>query len=121
MIIGVGTDLVENQRLERWLLEPRLLSKYFTDKELKDVEASAHPAASLAARFAAKEAFGKALGTGLRGLSLRDIETQREASGKPSLHLTGSARRHLDARGARVHISLSHERDYSLAFVVLEA
>src|SRR6185369_6117787 len=59
MIVGIGTDLVENRRLEAWLAQPRLLNKYFTEKELSDVSESAHPAASLAARFAAKEAFGK--------------------------------------------------------------
>jgi holo-[acyl-carrier protein] synthase len=120
LIVGVGTDLVENRRLEAWLASPRLLAKYFSRAELSDVRDSSHPAASLAARFAAKEAFGKALGTGLRGLALLDIETRRTALGQPELHLSGRARKALDARGARVHLSLSHERDYSLAFVVLE-
>lgn len=121
MIIGIGTDLVENSRLERWLANPGLLSKYFTEAELADVGSSAHPAASLAARFAAKEAFGKALGTGLRGLSLRNIETRRGPGGKPDLHLSGAALTALETRGARAHLSLSHEAAYSLAFVVLEA
>ena len=120
MIFGIGTDLVENARLERWLASPRLLEKYFTDIELEDVRSSGHPVASLAARFAAKEAFGKALGTGLRGLSLRDIETRRGPGGKPDLFLSGSALAALQSRGARVHLSLSHEAAYSLAFVVLE-
>ena len=120
MIIGIGTDLVDNRRLEGWLTQPGLLKKYFTDRELFDVGHSAHPAASLAARFAAKEAFGKALGTGLRGLSLGDIETRRSEHGQPSLHLSGPALLALETRGARAHLTLSHERDYSLAFVVLE-
>lgn len=121
MIVGIGTDLVENRRLEAWLAQPSLLAKYFTERELHDVATSAHPAASLAARFAAKEAFGKALGTGLRGLPLRTIETRRGVGGKPDLHLTGPALAALEARRARVHLSLSHEAAYSLAFVVLEA
>jgi len=120
MILGIGTDLVENQRLERWLERPGLLAKYFTEIELSDVHASNHPAASLAARFAAKEAFGKALGTGLRDLALKDIETRRGADGKPDLHLAGTALHALTTRGARAHLSLSHEAAYSLAFVVLE-
>jgi len=120
LIVGIGTDLVENRRLESWLSQPKLLEKYFTEDELQDVNQSAHPAASLAARFAAKEAFGKALGTGLGGLSLRDIETRRQPGGKPTLQLAGAARQALEARGARAHLTLSHERDYSLAFVVLE-
>jgi len=121
LIVGIGTDLVENRRLERWLSSPGLLSKYFTATELSDVAASSHPAASLAARFAAKEAFGKALGTGLFGLPLKDIETRRGPGGKPDLHLNGKAREALEVRGARAHLSLSHEAAYSLAFVVLEA
>jgi len=121
VIAGIGTDLVENRRLEPWLLTPRLLDKYFTVIELEDVRRSAHPAASLAARFAAKEAFGKALGTGLHGFLLKEIETRRCSGGQPELHLTGAARLALEARGSRVHLSLTHERDFSLAFVVLEA
>lgn len=120
MIVGIGTDLVENRRLEAWLASPRLLAKYFSQRELSDVHESSHPAASLAARFAAKEALGKALGTGLRGLSLGEIETRRNPSGQPELHLAGRAKKALDARGARAHLTLTHERDYSLAFVVLE-
>lgn len=121
MIVGIGSDLVENHRLEVWLGQPRLLEKYFTNNELADVASSAHPAASLAARFAAKEAFGKALGTGLTGLSLRSIETRKEPGGRPTLHVSGAALAALQARNARVHLSLTHEAAYSLAFVVLEA
>jgi len=121
VIVGIGTDLVENRRLERWLGQPRLLAKYFSERELRDVSGSAHPAASLAARFAAKEAFGKALGTGLAGLSLRSIEVRRAEGGRPDLHLTGEALTALQSRSARVHLSLSHEAHYAVAFVVLEA
>lgn len=121
MIVGIGTDLVENRRLSPWLAQEGLLRKYFGEQEVVDVRSSAHPAASLAARFAAKEAFGKALGTGLRGLSLKDIEIHRDELGRPHLRLRGSALRALESRGARVHLSLSHEAEYSLAFVVLEA
>ena len=121
MIIGIGTDLVENQRLENWLSQPRLLEKYFTGAELADATAGQHPAASLAARFAAKEAFGKAVGTGLAGLRLTDIETLRDRLGKPWLELGPSAREALEkAGGKRVHLSLSHEKGYSLAFVIVE-
>lgn len=120
MILGIGTDLVENRRLEAWLSQPRLLVKYFTEQERLDVDRSQHPAASLAARFAAKEAFGKALGTGLHGFLLKEIEIRRGPTGQPELHCSGSVRLALEARGARAHLSLSHEREYSLAFVVLE-
>jgi holo-[acyl-carrier protein] synthase len=121
MIIGIGTDLVENQRLESWLSQPRLLEKYFTAAERADAAAGGYPAASLAARFAAKEAFGKAVGTGLAGLRLSDIETLRDQRGKPWLELGPSALEALkNAGGRRVHLSLSHEKGYSLAFVIVE-
>jgi holo-[acyl-carrier protein] synthase len=121
MIVGIGTDLVENARLEAWLAQPRLLAKYFTDAEQHDALGGSHPAASLAARFAAKEAFGKALGTGLGGLKLLDIETRRDSHGKPRLELGPSASDALVRTGGRlVHLSLSHEKEYSLAFVVVE-
>jgi holo-[acyl-carrier protein] synthase len=113
--------LVENRRLERWLGQPRLLSRYFTERELADVASSAHPAASLAARFAAKEAFGKSLGTGLKGLTLKSIAVRRAEGGRPDLHLYGEALAALAARSAKVHLSLSHEAHYAVAFVVLEA
>ncbi len=121
MITGIGVDLVENRRLLPWLSQPQLLERYFTTHEIKDVQTSAHPEASLAARFAAKEAFGKALGSGLRGLPLRDIEVQRGADGKPFLVLAGKAAEVLKRQKiAHVHLSLSHEKEYAVAFVVME-
>ena len=121
MITGIGVDLVENRRLLPWLSQPQVLERYFTTHEIKDVQTSAHPEASLAARFAAKEAFGKALGSGLRGLPLRDIEVQRGADGKPFLVLAGKAAEVLKRQKiAHVHLSLSHEKEYAVAFVVME-
>jgi len=77
---------------------------------------------SLAARFAAKEAFGKALGTGLSGIDLKDIMVLNRADEKPSLHLEGSALDAMKAAGAgRVHLSLTHDGDTAIAMVVLEA
>jgi holo-[acyl-carrier protein] synthase len=121
MIFGIGVDLVENRRLLPWLSQPSLLERYFTARELQDVRESSHPEASLAARFAAKEAFGKALGCGLRGLSLKEIEVQRSPDGKPSLVLTGKPSEVLKRQKVeKIHLSLSHEKDYAVAFVVLE-
>jgi holo-[acyl-carrier protein] synthase len=76
---------------------------------------------SLAARFAAKEAFGKALGSGLAGLSLRDMAVMNNAAGKPELRLTGSAQAALERiGGTRVFISLTHEQDEVLAMCIIE-
>lgn len=122
MVWGIGVDLVENKRLENWVSHPRLLAKYFTDMEIRDVRESSHPTASLAARFAAKEAFAKALGTGFRGFHLKDIQTVRDPLGKPRLELLGVAQQKLtENKILRIHLSLTHEKEYAVAFVVLEA
>jgi holo-[acyl-carrier protein] synthase len=76
---------------------------------------------SLAARFAAKEAFGKALGTGLSGIVLKDIMVVNNYNGKPELSVSGTALAALEKAGAdRVHVSLTHERDTAIAVVILE-
>ncbi|MDR2397587.1 MAG: holo-ACP synthase [Spirochaetaceae bacterium] len=123
MIIGIGVDLVYATRLQRWQAIPGLLERYFHPEELRTALSRGRGAAlSLAARFAAKEALGKALGSGLSGLVLRDIMVAHQPQGAPELRLFGTARRALEQRGAsRVHLSLTHEKDYALAMVVLEA
>jgi holo-[acyl-carrier protein] synthase len=122
MIKGIGVDMVRIPRLDRWRNKPGLLERYFHPAELAAVETKGRGrGASLAARFAAKEAFGKALGTGLVGITLKDIMVTNRSGGKPDLELSGSAERALRKSGAdRIHISLTHEGDYAIAMVVLE-
>ena len=122
MIKGIGVDIVYVKRMERWLANPRLLERYFHPDELSLVTSRGKGAAlSLAARFAAKEAFGKALGTGLSGMELRDIMVINKHNGKPEIKLFVSAQEALEKSGAnRVHISLTHERDNAIAMIVLE-
>ena len=76
-----------------------------------------------AVRFAAKEAFSKALGTGIKGFDLTDIYIRKNSEGQPTLIVTGSALRCMEARFGKscvVHISLSHEKEYALAFAIIE-
>ncbi len=122
MILGTGIDIVDNGRIESWLEDNALMERYFSRSEIEYVLGKKKSAAaSLAARFAAKEAFGKALGTGLHGISLRDIEVVPEPGGRPSLHLKGSARDALDrAGGGKVFLSLSHDSVFSIAQVIIE-
>jgi holo-[acyl-carrier protein] synthase len=122
MITGIGIDIVQIKRMERWLSDARLLNRYFHPDEISFALARGRGASqALAARFAAKEAFGKALGTGLANLKLAEIIVIKENNGKPELKLTGSAQIALEKSGAgRVHISLSHEKENALAMVVLE-
>lgn len=123
MITGVGVDVVHVFRLERWRRTPGLLERYFHPEELSAALSRGKGAnVSLAARFAAKEAFGKALGTGLSGITLKDILVTNQHNGQPEIKVFGSARRMLEKNGAsRVFISLTHEQDNAIALVVLEA
>ena len=122
MILGIGIDVVHVERIRRWRAIEGLYDRFFHPEEL----ASAIPRGevgvlSLAARFAAKEAFGKAIGSGLRHFSLRDIAVLNDSNGKPFMMLTGSAERAFkDFGGDRIVVSLSHEKDNALAVVLIE-
>jgi holo-[acyl-carrier protein] synthase len=124
MIVGVGVDLVRIDRVAG-LLErqgERARARLFTDAECRRCEEGRHPPESFAARFAAKEAFFKALGTGWgRGGSWTDVEVVSAPSGAPSIRLSGAAAALAEERGVRaIHLSLTHSDDTAAAFVVLE-
>jgi holo-[acyl-carrier protein] synthase len=122
MIIGIGVDVVHVGRMERWRNTPGLPERFFHPDELSAALSRGSGAElSLAARFAAKEAFGKALGTGLAGIVLKDIMVTNRHNGRPEIWVRGTARAALEKSGATtVHISLTHERDNAIAMVVLE-
>jgi len=122
MITGIGIDVVHVNRMERWWKNPGLMERYFHPEELTAALAKGSGAVlSLAARFAAKEAFGKALGTGLAGITLKDIMVKNRHNGQPEILVSGTARSALERSGAtRIHLSLTHERDNAVAMVVLE-
>ncbi|MDR0300744.1 MAG: holo-ACP synthase [Treponema sp.] len=122
MITGIGIDAVYVKRMERWVADPKIMEKYFHQDEIAYVSSRGNGAAlSLAARFAAKEAFGKALGTGLSNIELKDIMVINKENGRPEIKLFKTAQKALEASGAdRVHISLTHERDSAIAVVILE-
>lgn len=125
VIRGVGVDLVSIPRIAA-LLERRgeaAVRRLFTAAEAERCRASRAPAESFAARFAAKEAFYKALGTGC-GAAGRwtEVEVVSAASGAPSLRLAGTAAESARARGIdRIHVALTHTDDTAAAFVVLES
>ncbi len=124
MIIGIGTDIVAIKRFQRFVDENNtaILHRLFTKLELEYCSVKKSAAASYAARFAAKEAFMKALGTGLRdGLSWQDMEVVNDSHGKPELYLSGRAQELFEVRGiSKTFLSLSHDGDNALAMVVLE-
>ncbi len=120
---GIGVDLVKISRMreviERW--QERFLRRVFTDHEIAYCQARRDPVPHFAARFAAKEAGLKALGTGLRlGVSWRELEVRRERGGPPALVLSGRSREIGLARGGRqMLLALTHEGDYALAQALL--
>jgi holo-[acyl-carrier protein] synthase len=125
MVLGTGLDLVNNSRFQQFVERrgERGLRRLFTDGELEYCLTHADPTPSLAARFAAKEAFFKALGTGMgAGGIWRDVEVVRLASGRPRLMLHGRAAATAHELQVRtIHLSLTHTRQTAAAFVVLEA
>lgn len=124
-ILGIGTDIVEVKRIEKLLASKReeFLSRVFSKAEARYCEAKARPAVHFAARFAAKEAFMKALGTGwAKGVGFGDITVRNDDEGKPSLEIAGKARELLDEKGPTwLWLSLSHTREFALAVAVIES
>ena len=124
-VVGIGIDLVEVARVRELLNQhgDRFKARTFTEAECAYCEACADPAMHFAARFAAKEAASKALGTGFaEGVSWRDIEVVRATSGRPVLRLHGGAARRAEQLGARSwHLSLSHTKELAQAQVVADS
>lgn len=124
MVLGLGTDLTEVARIRRSVQRfgDRFLERIYTPAEMRYCFRKKDPAESLAARFAAKEAGAKALGTGIsRGVSWQELEVRSEPSGKPGLWLSGRAAELAAGLGInRLSLSLTHTRDLALAVVVAE-
>ena len=128
MIIGIGSDLIDIRRVEQTLERhgPRFLERVFTVVEQAKSEARKARAASYAKRFAAKEACAKALGTGIaQGVFWRDMGVVNMPGGKPTMELTGGARRHLEAmvpggHRAVIHLTITDDFPLAQAFVVIE-
>ena len=125
MILSIGTDIIEVYRIRKTIERtPRFAERVFTDFEREYCESKGEAAApSYAGRFAAKEAFLKALKTGWRGkISWHDIEIRNDEMGVPDFVLSGEAKRLLDELGAtRVHLSISHTTEHATANVVFES
>ncbi len=124
MIYGIGVDLVKTERMERILERwgDRFVQRVFSPTEIAICRKKAYAPSAFALRFAAKEAFSKAMGLGMRGgIAWRDIEVYNEPGGKPGLRLFGeSARKCTDRHITGIHLSLTDEREYGIAMVVLE-
>lgn len=123
MIYGIGIDLVKIERMKevagKW--GEKFLRRVFTETEITYCYEKKDPSLSLAVRFAAKEALIKAIGARV-ALSLTDIEVVNYESGKPALQTTGRLSRFIEDNSIKhMHLSLSHEKEYGIACVLLEA
>ena len=129
MIVGIGTDLCNIERVEQTLARfgDRFRNRVFTEREQARAGRRVNEAATYAKRWAAKEACSKALGTGLRmGISWRDMEVRNHESGQPVMEVTGWAAERLRAltpkgHRATIHVSLTDDHPWAQAFVVIEA
>ena len=130
MIVGIGSDIADIQRIERTIerFGERFLKRVFTDVErAKSERRTAARAATYAKRWAAKEACSKALGTGLRmGVAWREMGVVNLPTGQPTMALTGGAARRLAAlippgMEPRIHVTLTDDYPWAQAFVVIEA
>ena len=125
MIVSIGIDIVEVYRIRETIERtPRFSERVYTPRERAYCEAKGAAAAqSYAARFAAKEAFLKALKTGWRGkITWQDMEILNDEQGVPTLEIKGEAKALLENLGAtKIHLSISHTTDHAVAQVILEA
>jgi holo-[acyl-carrier protein] synthase len=124
MIVGTGVDITEVPRIKAAMerFGERFLSRVFTPEEARYCLGKPNAAERLAARFAAKEAGMKAIGTGLRhGVTWHDVEVVRLPGQRPNLKFHGKAAEFADRLGCkRVHLSLSHTKEQAIAYVILE-
>ena len=125
MIYGIGTDIVNIDRIQKIILKNRegFIKRVLTDHEQALFANKADSAAFCAKRFAAKEAFSKALGTGIgRVVSFQDLTVRNNDNGKPHFIPSEKLRLYLLEKGVKqAHLSISDESQYAVAFVVLEA
>jgi holo-[acyl-carrier protein] synthase len=129
VILGIGTDLANIERIQRALdrFGDRFRNRVFTEHEQKRAERMQNPAAVYAKRWAAKEACSKALGTGLRmGIAWRDMSVTNMETGQPVMHVTGWAQERLNEMtpkgyDAVIHVTLTDDHPWAQAFVVIEA
>ena len=124
-ILGIGTDVVENQRIKNSIKNKKFIKRIFSKKEINLSKKYKNKLNYFSKRFAAKEAFAKAIGTGIRnGLNFSDISILNDKLGKPELHIMDKLNKILKNRfkskKIETFLSLSDEKNYSIAFVIIQ-
>lgn len=118
MIFGIGTDIIETERIQKAMSKKRFLDLVYTQEEQKLIAGRVQKAAG---NFAVKEAVVKAFGTGFRGISPKEIEVLRDEAGKPFVQCYGNAEQfRIEHEIRTIHVSISNLKEYAQAFVVLE-
>ncbi len=133
MICGTGCDIVEVGRFKKHCTDTNFIERYFNKEEISFLEPKEmleadenklqSAAERLAARFAVKESFGKALGTGIKQFSLTEVYIVNNKDGKPEVKLCGNAEQILAEKygnDCKIHVSISHEKENALAFLIIE-
>ena len=123
-IIGIGVDIIQNNRIKNLLKNKKFLGRIYSDRELKLSKQNKNKVAYFAKRFAAKEAFSKALGTGIsNGINFNEIIILNKKSGKPYISVIGQTKKILKMkfkrRKSKISLSLSDEKKYAVAFVTI--
>jgi len=125
-ILGVGTDIIDNRRIKFLIKKKLFISRTFSIKEINNSKKNSNKINFFAKRFAAKESFAKAIGTGFRkSLNFKDIEILNEKNGKPYFLITNKIDkiifREFKVKKYKLFLSISDEKDYSVAFTILQS
>lgn len=124
-ILGIGVDIVNNERIKKSINNKKFISRIFTIKEISEAKKIKNKTSYFAKRFAAKEAFVKSLGTGFRySLNFNDISVKNRTSGKPELCVTSKVKKFVKKKFKinrfKIFLSISDEDKYSIAYVVIK-
>ena len=125
-ILGIGVDIVENKRIKKFIKNEKFKKRIYSSKELKLSTLSINKTSFFSKRFAAKEAFAKAMGTGIRNnLNFNDIEIINDKLGKPyyvkNKNITKMIKKNFNVKNFNCFLSISDEKDYSTAFTIIQS
>ena len=122
--LGIGVDIIENRRVKKSILNKKFVYRIFSNSEINDSKKSANKAGFFSKRFAAKEAFSKALGTGIsKGINFNQIVVLNEKNGKPFIKLIENTKKNVEKKlkkkNYKISLSLTDEDEYAVAFVTI--
>ncbi|WP_194192162.1 holo-ACP synthase [Clostridium chrysemydis] len=121
MIIGIGTDIIEIERIKKAISRSdNFLKRMFSEDEIEYFKERKFSPQTIAGNFAAKEAMSKALGTGFRGFNFNEIEILRDSLGKPLGKISKNIEDTMNLKGYRINVSISHDNSSAIAFVIIE-